>query len=391
MIGAGPAGLAAAIAASEGGAQVGILDDNAGPGGQIWRLQSNSWTTRMRASGAKFLPDTTVFDVAGSHRLRVLKGRQAEEITFAKLILATGARERFLPFPGWTLPHSMGVGGIQALAKGGLPIAGKRIVVAGSGPLLLAVAAYLKAHGAIVPVIAEQTSKVHLFFFGAGLSLDKIRQAGQLFWHLRGIRYRTGTWVTRTTPGQVELNHGPAIACDYLACGFGLVPNLELARLLGCEIKRGAVAVDDNCRTSRADVLAAGEVNGVGGEELALIEGQLAGYAATGQTVKATRLRAERKKHLFFRRMLTASFAPRRALRKLAAPDTIVCRCEDVTHRQLLEATGERDAKLQSRCGMGPCQGRICGPACEFLFGWPPGNLRPPLSPVPISAYRAKT
>ena len=390
IVGAGPAGLAAAIAASEGGARVAILDDNPWPGGQIWRLQSNSWTTRMRASGAKFLSGATVFAVSGTHQLSVLRNGQAMEVTYAKLILATGARERFLPFPGWTLPHVMGAGGLQALAKGGLPIQGKRIVVAGSGPLLLAVAAYLKAHGAIVPVIAEQTSRVHLCLFGAGLGLDKIREAGKLFWDLRGIRYRPGTWVTRTMPGQVELNHGRPIDCDYLACGYGLVPNLELARMLGCEIAKGTTAVDQFCRTSRADVHAAGEINGAGGEELALLEGRLAGYAATGQTIKTTRLLPERAKLLGFRRLLTRSFAPRRELRKLAENGTIVCRCEDVTYGQLQGATDERDAKLQTRCGMGACQGRICGTACEFLFDWSPGNLRPPLSPVPMSAYRKR-
>lgn len=344
----------------------------------------------MRASGAEFLPGTTVIDVSGSHQLRVWREGAAGEFTFAKLILATGARERFLPFPGWTLPHVIGVGGIQALAKGGFPLTGKRIVVAGSGPLMLAVAAYLKAHGAIVPIVAEQTSALHLLLFGLGLGLGKTRQAGSLFCELRGTRYRPGTWVTRTESGRVEFNQGPGIECDYLACGFGLIPNLELARMLGCEIHNGAAVVDEHCQTSRADVHAAGEINGIGGQELALIEGRLAGYAATGQTIKATRVQAERARWLGFRRLLARSFAPRQELRQLSEPGTIVCRCEDVTYRHLQSAHDEREAKLQSRCGMGTCQGRVCGPACEFLFGWPAGNLRPPLSPVPLSAYRKR-
>ena len=394
VVGAGPAGLAAAIAASESGARVAILDDNPGPGGQIWRSQSNSWTTRMRASGAEFLPQTTVFEVRGSHRLGVWRDGVAREITYAKLILATGARELFLPFPGWTLPHVMGGGGLQALAKGGLPMAGKRIVVAGSGPLLLAVAAYLEAHGATVPLIAEQTSAVHLGLFGAGLGTAKITEAAKLFWALRGSKYRPGTWVTGTAAGRVELNHGGAVECDYLACGYGLVPNLELARMLGCETRASPASagtvVDELCRTSRPDVHAVGETNGIGGEELALLEGQLAGYAATGQSTKAARLVPLRRQALGFRRLLARTFAPRRELRKLAEPGTIVCRCEDVRYERLAESTDGRDAKLQSRCGMGACQGRVCGPACEFLFGWPPGTLRAPLSPVTISAYLPK-
>ncbi len=345
----------------------------------------------MRASGAEFLPDTTVVEVRGSHRLGIWRDGEAFDITYAKLILATGARELFLPFPGWTLPHVLGAGGLQAMAKGGLPIEGKRIVVAGSGPLLLAVAAYLKAHGAIVPLIAEQTSALHLVLFGMGLGMRKIQQAANLGWELRESRYRPGTWVTSTTPGEVRLNHGAPVACDYLACAFGLVPNLELARMLGCLTRKGATIVDEICRTSMPDVHAVGEVNGIGGEDLALIEGQLAGYAATGQTIKATRLIPERKRLLSFRRLLARTFAPRRQLRKLAEPGTIVCRCEDVRFGRLAGASNEggdeRDAKLQTRCGMGACQGRVCGPACEFLFGWPAGNLRPPLSPMPVSAY----
>ncbi|MBY0506125.1 MAG: NAD(P)/FAD-dependent oxidoreductase [Bryobacteraceae bacterium] len=378
--------MAAAVAAAESGARVAILDDNPAPGGQIWRLQSNRWTTRMRASGAEFLAGAAIYGTAGTHRLRVLRGGEAQELAYAKLILATGARERFLPFPGWTQPHVLGVGGLQALAKGGLPIAGKRIVVAGTGPLLLAVAAYLQSHGAIVPLVAEQASNLHLLLFGLGLGVSKLQEAGHLFWDLRRVPYRRGTWVTRALPGSVELNHGDPVACDYLACGFGLVPNLELATLLGCEIRKGAVAVDEYCQTSREDVLAAGEINGIGGEDLALVEGQLAGYVASGQKTKSARWLLERKSLLGFRRLLARSFVPRRELRYLAAPETIVCRCEDVTYAELQKASDERDAKLQSRCGMGACQGRVCGTANEFLFGWPAGTLRTPLSPVPLSA-----
>lgn len=364
-----------------------LLDDNPTPGGQIWRLQSNSWTTRMRVSGAEYLSGATVFEVRAGNRLGVWHDGKAVEVTYAKLILATGARELFLPFPGWTLPHVMGVGGLQALAKSGLPVAGKRIVVAGSGPLLLAVADHLKAQGAIVPVVAEQTSPVYLALFGAGLDNVKMREAGRMLLRLKGTRYRPGTWVTSTAPGIVRLNYGKPVECDYLACGFGLIPNLEIARMLGCEVKKGALTVDEMCRTSVLDVHAAGEINGIAGEELALLEGRLAGYAATAQTIKAMKLLTERKSLLAFRRLMARSFQPRRELRQLAKAETIVCRCEDARFGDLVKCAGERDAKLQTRCGMGACQGRVCGPAAEFLFQWKPGTLRPPLSPVPVSAY----
>ncbi len=341
----------------------------------------------MRVSGAEYLPHTTVYDARRDHRLHVLREGVAEEISYAKLILATGARELFLPFPGWTLPHVLGAGGLQALVKSGLPIRGKRVVVAGSGPLLLAVASYLQKKGAIIPLIAEQTTALELLLFTTGIEANKINEAGRLLWQLKGSRYRPGTWVTSTQPGEVTLNNGRTVPCDYLACGFGLFPNLELPRALGCELRKGVVVVDELCRTTVPDVHAAGELNGIGGEELALVEGRLAGYAATAQTVKIARLLPQRLKLLEFRRLLARTFAPRYELRHLAQPDTIVCRCEDVRFAQLQASQECRDAKLQTRCGMGPCQGRVCSPACEFLFGWQPGTQRPPLSPVPLSAY----
>ncbi len=145
VVGGGPAGMAAAAHAAEHGQRVGIVDDNAALGGQIWRGQSepaaSKWAERLRSSGVTVLcgrvfqqPDPCTLLAEGEDILH--------ELRYEKLILATGARERFLPFSGWTLPNVMGAGGLQAMVKSGLPIQGKRVVVAGTGPLLLAVAAY---------------------------------------------------------------------------------------------------------------------------------------------------------------------------------------------------------------------------------------------------------
>lgn len=169
-----------------------------------------------------------------------------------------------------------------------------------------------------------------------------------------------------------------------LACGFHLVPNTDLASLLGCNLRGDFVAVDEQQQTSVADVYCAGEPTGIAGLDAALLQGESAGLACAGQKTGPLRAcnAAERK----FAARLETAFRLRPELRLLAAPETIVCRCEDVTYGDLSSRTGWTDAKLQTRCGMGPCQGRICGPATQTLFGWTPKSIRPPLFPVPVSA-----
>jgi NADPH-dependent 2,4-dienoyl-CoA reductase/sulfur reductase-like enzyme len=172
------------------------------------------------------------------------------------------------------------------------------------------------------------------------------------------------------------------IACDYLACGFHLVPNSELAVLLGCRVQDELVKVDDYQQTSVPGIFCAGEPTGIGGLELSLAEGQIAGLAAAGRETAAGPLFAEREKLRRFARVLDRTFTLRAELRGLPLPETIVCRCEDATCSQLAQHTSWRSAKLQTRCGMGPCQARIGGPAAGFLFGWAQDSIRPPIFPT---------
>jgi NADPH-dependent 2,4-dienoyl-CoA reductase/sulfur reductase-like enzyme len=381
IVGGGPAGIAAACAASECGRLVGVVDDNPVAGGQIWRggapsRQAAHWMERFRNARAELLAETCVIDQPESGALLA----ESIELRYGKLILATGARERFLPFPGWTLPNIMGAGGLQALVKGGLPIDGKRVVVAGTGPLLLAVGAYLRKHSAEISVIAEQASWGRLARFAFALAPGKLLQAVSL---KLGIRYVTGCWpVSAEGDGKIEaviLRAGNKIwreRCDYLACGFGLTPNLELPVLLGCAIQNGFVTVNEWQETSVAGVYCAGEPTGIGGLESALIEGEIAGYAAAGR-VDRTRQRTCR-----FKPALDRAFTLREELKSLPKPETIVCRCEDVPLGRIQAHHSWRSAKLQTRCGMGPCQGRVCGPAIEFLLGWQPESVRPPIFPA---------
>lgn len=409
VVGAGPAGIAAACAASESGARVGIVDDNPAVGGQIWRggaehspsKEASEWHARLARANVSSIYSAKVVARESADVLVAETWEHTLKLKFAKLVIATGARERFLPFPGWTLPGVMGAGGLQALVKSGLSVVGKRVVIAGSGPLLLAVAEYLRRAGAEIVLIAEQSPAgrvrgfaVRLFFHPA-----KFWQAIRLRRALGGIPYRFGMWPVAAGGAEklewVEVVHGGTttsgttktrVPCDYFACGFHLVPNVELAELFDCEIQDGFVRVNEMQGTSAPRIFCAGEPVGIGGVEAALIEGQIAGFAAAGNVAKARELFAERAAARKFTGLLARTFALRDELRSLAAPETLVCRCEDVSHRRLAKYSDWRSAKLQTRCGMGACQGRICGAAAEFIFGWRAESVRPPIFPTRVES-----
>ena len=400
VVGAGPAGIAAAAVAAEVGRSVLLLDDNPSAGGQIWRRERAAvnpwaapWLERLERSGAQRSNGATVFHLEPG-RLAAEQGDAVLEVSFSKLILATGARERFLPFPGWTLPGVVGAGALQSLVKSGLPLAGKRVVIAGTGPLLLAVAAYAREKGATVVAIAEQASRARFLRFGLGaLASARAGAALELLGRLRGVPHWTGTWpVAALGKGSLEAvrlaRRGAhrELPCDLLACGFHLVPSTELAELAGCRLEYGFVAVDGFQESSVSGVYCAGESTGIGGFERALVEGEIAGYASTGRDESARRLARRRSAAERHVRSLRRAFALREELKALPDEDTVVCRCEDVRFGQLQGFRSWRAAKLATRCGMGPCQGRVCGAALEFLFGWEGPRARSPIFPVSCSS-----
>lgn len=407
VVGGGPAGMAAAACAAECGAHVIIVDDNPGLGGQIWRGQEKEaapadiarWYSRLRSKNIHVIRGARVFEHPEAGCVLAETWEGLFEIRYRSLVLCTGARERFLPFPGWTLPNVTGAGGLQALTKAGLPITGKRVVVAGSGPLLLAVAVYLRKHGARVVLVAEQAPEAALRRFAASLWRypGKIFQALRLRMELLGVPYRTDCWPVGAHGTErlasVTLQSGDrqgTTECDYLACGFGLVPNVELPLLFGTRLKNGFVDVDEWQQTSVPDVYCAGEPTGIGGLEVSLAEGQIAGYAAAGKRANATRIFAARKAYAEFASQLEKTFSLRDELRLLPQDDTLLCRCEDVPFGRARTHGSWRASKLQSRCGMGPCQGRVCGPAVEFLLGWTPESVRPPVFPARVENLAAE-
>lgn len=403
--------MAAATIAEEAGLSVCMVDDNRTPGGQIWRgLRAETtannphgrefahWNERLRRTRCEIWTGSQVIDWPAPNVLKIERDGEVRDLTWRGLILATGARERFLPFPGWTLPGVTGVGGLQALVKAGLHVRGARVVVAGTGPLLLAIAAGLRDAGAKIIGVYEQAPLSKLVRFGFTLATHpaKISEGFGYARKLRGVTYRTGCWVKAAdgagrlsritvTDGRRSWRHD----CDWLSCGFHLVPNLELPLLFGCAISNGHVTVNEFQQSTVSDVACIGELTGIGGLEKALLEGQIAGWIAAGREDQARKLSPRVKQHRLFARRLSEAFALRDELRELSVDETIVCRCEDVVYSALRECASWREAKLHARCGMGACQGRICGPATEFLFGWRDRGVRPPILPAKLSSIAA--
>jgi NADPH-dependent 2,4-dienoyl-CoA reductase/sulfur reductase-like enzyme len=334
VVGAGPAGLAAACRAAECGSTVALLDDHPHPGGQIWRALARQpkgkaarWLRLAGERNVGWIAAARVFSAPAPGRIALQRSHGDLELAYRNLVLATGARERLLPFPGWTLPNVMGAAGLQALAQSGFPVKGRRVVVAGAGPLLLTVARYLRGQGASVRLVAEQTDPSTLYRFARGLARHpaKLAQAVFLRAALLGIPYLTGCWPVAAEGSakleSVTLRRGGRTwsePCDYLACGFGLVPNVELAALLGCRMAEAGVQVDEYQQTSVAGVYCVGEAAGISGLDLSLAQGEIAGYAAAGRPEAARKLFRARQSHARFAAALDETFALRGELRSLA-------------------------------------------------------------------------
>lgn len=398
VVGAGPAGLSSALAAAERGKRVLVLDQGLRSGGQIWRHRdpaslpdtARRWFDRVQAAGVTIAHGARVVDALSPGELVVdFHGRVDRQRTGA-LVIATGARERILPFPGWTLPGVVGVGGMQALIKSGLVLDGARVVIAGSGPLLFPVAGAVAAAGADLKLVAEQAPRHAVLAFGSALVAKPAAmvQAVSYRWRFRRAPFRTDCWITRAEgDGRLRRVHviqrgtSRVIECDWLATGAGLVPHVELAALMGCALAADAVQVDAAQATTVPGVWAAGECTGVKGDAAALVEGEIAGASAAGDdaAVRRTSLQRRRASGVAFGRRLAEHFAPRRELHELATPETIICRCEDVRRGDVDPAWSQRQAKLWTRVGMGECQGAVCGPVCATLFGWGLNATRPPV------------
>lgn len=469
IVGAGPAGLSAAVTASRHGASVVVIDEQPAPGGQIFRqpaphvaAQSQGEPARLQRdlhrqgrrllaealeqTGIRWLRGYTAWglfppdepaagDGAAAPWLAVDGPDGVHRVAAGRVLLAPGAYEWPVPFPGWTLPGVMTAGGLQALVKSQKLLPGRRFLLAGAHPLLLVLAEQLLEAGAELAAVC---------FVQRRPPLPDLRGLGSLVRHApkvlelagvlgRLVRARVpvlaghivvaaegegGVEKAFVAPvdasGCVHHDRRQAFACDIVALGFGFLASSELARQAGCHWRwepfgGGWVVEHDRWfRSSLSTVFVAGEITGVAGAEVAMLEGRVAAYGALADLGFVSEAQAEalaapwrqRLQDLYaLARMLhrAASF-PLAVLAQLMDDDTVICRCEGVRAGELRTALGAHpfmsttsSAKLYTRAGMGPCQGRLCNVSVLQLLRQEtrpvpvdPFNARPPVKPVLI-------
>ncbi|QTE02342.1 FAD-dependent oxidoreductase [Streptomyces cyanogenus] len=451
VVGAGPAGLAGALAAAARGVEVVLVDAAEQAGGQFYRQPARAlgarrpqalhhqWRTweRLRDALDRHREAGRITHLTDHHVWCVRRGSACDEVTVHALrgpaqeegvtvradavLLATGGYEQVLPFPGWTLPGVVTAGGAQAMLKGGLVLPGRTAVVAGTGPLLLPVATGLAAAGARVAALVESAAPAALLRRAPALAAEPGKLAEGAGYAARLLRHGVRTLARHTVvaahgtdrleavtvaalapDGRLRPGTYRRIPCDTLAVGHGMLPHTDLAETLGCTLSGTAVQVDGEQRTDVPGVWAAGEATGVGGAALALAEGHIAGRSAAARlhgTVPdprrwgaAARARTRLRE---FATALDAVYAPPAGWADRVPDDTVVCRCEEVTAGQVrasadtLGAGDLRTVKLLTRAGMGWCQGRMCAPAVAGLTGCPLTAGRPFARPVPLGVLAA--
>jgi D-hydroxyproline dehydrogenase subunit alpha len=448
--------MAAAVAVAASGATVAVIDLAPRPGGQYWRwgpatsdgryhhgwarfeALHQQWQDHERTGRLLHLPGQAVYSIRPGPPWRVHavaeRTRAGRVVDAAAVVVATGSYDRQLPIPGWTLPGVMAAGAAQSLLKGSGVVAGRRVVVAGSGPLLLPVASGLAAAGAKVVAVAEAGDPVDYLRRPAALAgaWPKLPEAAGYLARL--ARYRVPLLrrhaavaahgdgrLTRVTLARIDRDWRPVpgtgrqVEADVLAVGYGFVPQVELLREAGAELVApggaAAVVAGADQRTSVPGIYAAGETTGVGGADLAVLEGSAAGRAAAalalGGTVtprsrpgptRARDGRLGRRAGLErFAQLLQQVHAVRPGWTSWPDAGTVLCRCEEVTLAELdaaveLGADDLRTAKLLARPGMGWCQGRMCTLAVADLLeartgrpkASPPADSRPLAQPVPL-------
>ena len=438
VVGAGPAGISAAIEANRHGARVTLIDENSSIGGQYFRGRRHSTAAgsprefHRLSTGVTLLRRAAVIDATDAALVVAGAGSGTRRISYDGLVVATGAYDRPVALPGWTLPGVVTGGGAHTLAKAFGVVPGKRVVISGSGPFLPQLATAL-AHCGSQVVVYEATSFSTALRTLAWLSADftVLRQAmrelaglaaagvrihyERIVTSIEGSDRVEGAVVHRVDEAWIPVSTGTSVAADSVCLAFGFVPNLDLAHLLGCEIlyepllSAYRVNTDAEMRTTRKRVYAAGETVGIGGARLAASTGAVAGltFARDVGLVADSEYRERSKKleqHVGRLRRLAGrlnySYRPRDGLWSLAHPDTVICRCEEVNMReadQALEFNSKTPAALKAatRVGMGPCQGKICTPyLTEWLrarhgyrvpvAGWP-WSGRPPIRPTRVA------
>ncbi len=452
VVGAGPAGIAAATMLLQQGARVTLIDEMPAIGGQYYKQRAaardlsrgRDLDERVEKGQDRFaelhgdrftvLTGTLAWGLFQPSQVAILRDDRADILTPDAVVLAGGAMERAAAFPGWTLPGVVMAGGVQSLLSKDGVLPGRRFLVAGTGPLLLAVAAEIaEAGGQVVGVVegSQATAPLrHLHHFWG--QMRRVREA----WDYRrvlahhDIPIYSGHVVTAARgDGQVEEvsfsrvdsewqvlpETNRTVAIDTLCIHFGFEALTEIARMAECETAfdpdRGGwhVTHDDDMRASQPSIYVAGQIAGIGGADLAESTGALAGLSAAhdlgllgerGYDAQAAPLRREIDQRRDIARVLNTIYVPGAALPDLATPQTTICRCEEVQASAIDAAIAEgavsiNDIKRRTRCGMGMCQGRVCSPIVRAYVARKAGatpedvgliTARPPLRPIPLAA-----
>ena len=444
VIGAGPAGLAAATLAAEQGVEVAVFDEQAAPGGQIYRAMESipqhrarqlgdeyqrgrELVSAFRASGAKYFPETQVWSLNARREIGLLQQGQARAVTADQILIASGAIERPVPFPGWTLPGVMNAGAGQILFKAHGIVPDDGVVLAGSGPLLLLLAwQYLHAGVGVKALLDVTPMMNHLY---ALPRLPRALLAGHYL--TKGLRYkrdlkRAGISTLHNVRGLRAQGKETLQAVSFLHNGreqsletaallvhFGVIPHAQLSRVAGCRHVWDDSQLcwqphlDEWGRTSIDGILIAGDGGGIGGARTAEHSGRVAAFqalyalGALDRTARQRLARIDRKwmrEESHIRPFLEAFFRISDDMLQVADDDTLVCRCEEVSAGQIRTAVadGHRDSnqvKFLTRCGMGLCQGRQCGEAVSHIVAAASGQAiqdighyreRPPVNPLTL-------
>ena len=455
IIGAGPAGMSAAIAAREHGADVLVLDEQAAPGGQIYRNVETVTAERpetarvlggdyaagaalvraFRGCGAEYSPHTSVWEVSTVARredarapleLGILRDGVAEIVRAHCVVVASGAQERAVPVPGGTLPGVMGAGGAQSLLKGAGLVPDVPVVIAGSGPLVYLAAWQLVRAGAPVRAVLLTMSDGWMSRAGGTLP-EALSMPGALF---KGVGWRRALAARRVEVMQardltlggrdrvesIRFRHRGrerSMQASLVLLHEGVIPNAHLTLAAQLDHVWDArqhsfrPAVDEWGRTSEPGVLVAGDSARILGAEAAVETGRIAALEAAHclgrirvhqRDALARPHRVLLARHRRLREFLDLTFEPVPAVRRPSGPAVTVCRCEEVTVAEIERVVahgcpGPNQAKAFTRCGMGPCQGRMCANVVSAIFAerrhvgvGEVGHyrIRPPLKPVTL-------
>lgn len=447
VLGAGPAGAAATIKARALGLSVAVIDEAPEAGGQVYRAppaglakvaadaertKGDELRAKLAASGAVLHADRRVWSLTAGFSVIAIGPDGPLTLAAPNLIVAAGAIERHIPVPGWTLPGVIGLAAATILLKSHGVLPGRRVVVAGSGPLLLLVASKIVAAGGEVAAVVDasprsdwlsrlgtMSARPDLMAKGAGwlLRLLKARvpiHSGAAIRTIHGTDGVTSVEIGRID-GDWQPSEGPTrmVETDAVCLGFGLLPSTEIMRLLGArhrhdpELGGWVPEVSDTLESSIPGLFVAGDGGGVRGADAAPLSGELAAIGVArrlgrdgGLQRQAATVAARWRRSSRFGAAMSALAMPPPGAAALIEAETTVCRCEGLTRATLdtAIAAGAKtlaDLKATTRCGMGPCGGRVCGEAAAMLIGAATGlsretigqpSARPPLRPVPLAA-----